>query len=432
MTGRIARSFLTTVTAGLLLGAAAAGAWAQDLPALEAQRDEQQGKFGRITEELTLSKERAQEIASEIETIRKDHASLSAALVQAAKTERKLAEEVSEIANRLDLLAMQEKDLRDSLNERRGVLAEVLGALQRMGLNPPPAILVSPEDALSSVRSSILLGAVVPELRAETTILIGDLQELARLMATIENQRERLTQTVSAQMEEQERLSILVDEKQRLQAATETKLLQEEARAFELSQQAATLRELIDALESEIEMAARQPAEPDLPTEPGRVTPSQQFRLPGALPLQALLGKLELPVTGELQLRFGQSDTHGGTMQGDMVATHSTAIVTAPVSASVLYAGPFRSYGQLLILNAGGGYHIVLAGMARISVSPGQSVLAGEPVGLMGEARVASAVAFAQENTGPELYVEFRKDGKPVDPAPWWAERSSGRTANDT
>src|SRR5690606_7487825 len=109
--------------------------------------------------------ERAQEIASEIETIRKDHASLSAALVQAAKTERKLAEEVSEIANRLDLLAMQEKDLRDSLNERRGVLAEVLGALQRMGLNPPPAILVSPEDALSSVRSSILLGAVVPELR---------------------------------------------------------------------------------------------------------------------------------------------------------------------------------------------------------------------------------------------------------------------------
>ena len=431
MTGWIARSFLSTVSAGLLLGAAAIGAWAQDLPALEAQREEQQGTYSKVTEELTLSKERAQEITTEIAAIRKDHASLSAALVQAAKTERKLAEEVSEIADRLDLLAMQERDLRDSLNERRGVLAEVLGALQRMGLNPPPAILVSPEDALSSVRSSILLGAVVPELRAETTILIGDLQELARLMATIESQRERLTQTVSAQMEEQERLSILVDEKQQLQAETETKLLQEEARAFELSQQAATLRELIDALESEIEIAARQP-EAETPAEPRRPLPSQQFRLPGALPLQAMLGKLELPVTGQLQLRFGQSDTHGGTMQGDMVATHSTAIVTAPVDASVLYAGPFRSYGQLLILNAGGGYHIVLAGMARISVSPGQSVLAGEPVGLMGEARVASAVAFAQESTGPELYVEFRKDGKPVDPAPWWAERSSGRTANDT
>src|SRR5690606_2996461 len=116
----------------------------------------------------------------------------------------------------------------------------------------------------------------------------------------------------------------------------------------------------------------------------------------------------------------------------DMLATHSSAIVTAPVDGSILYAGPFRSYGQLLILNAGEGYHIVLAGIDRISVSPGQTVLAGEPVGLMGEARTASAVAFGDGSASPELYVEFRKDGKPVDPAPWWAEGLSGRTGNDT
>jgi septal ring factor EnvC (AmiA/AmiB activator) len=432
MTGWIARSFRQTVSAGLVMGAGVFGVLAQDLPALEAQRTEQQGTYSKITEELTLSKERVEEITAEIADIRKDHASLSAALVQAAKTERKLAEEVGAIANRLDVLGLQEKDLRDSLKERRGVLAEVLGALQRMGLNPPPAILVRPEDALSSVRSSILLAAVVPDLRGETEILIGDLQELSRLMATIDSQRERLSQTVSAQMAEQERLSILVEEKQQLQAETETRLLQEQAHAFELSQQASSLRELIDALESDIEIAARQAENPEAQTETPRQPGAQQFRLPGTLPLPALLGKLELPVSGHVQMRFGQSDTHGGTMQGDMVATHSTAIVTAPVDASVLYAGPFRSYGQLLILNAGDGYHVVLAGMARISVSPGQSVLAGEPVGLMGEARVASAVAVAQENTGPELYVEFRKDGKPVDPAPWWVERKSGRTGNDT
>ncbi|MGO4839738.1 murein hydrolase activator EnvC, partial [Rhizobiaceae sp. 2RAB30] len=105
---------------------------------------------------------------------------------------------------------------------------------------------------------------------------------------------------------------------------------------------------------------------------------------------------------------------------------------TAPADGSVLYAGPFRSYGQLLILNAGDGYHVVLAGMGRISVSLGQSVLAGEPVGTMGEARVASAAAFENGNTAPELYIEFRKDGKPVDPAPWWSERLSGRTGNDS
>jgi septal ring factor EnvC (AmiA/AmiB activator) len=143
-------------------------------------------------------------------------------------------------------------------------------------------------------------------------------------------------------------------------------------------------------------------------------------------------GRLALPVAGRVERRFGDGGGDGGILMGDMLATHSTAIVTAPVDGSILYAGPFRSYGQLLILNAGEGYHIVLAGMGRISVSPGQTVLAGEPVGLMGEARVASAVAFEEAGGAPELYVEFRKEGKPVDPAPWWAERTTGRTGNDS
>ena len=136
-------------------------------------------------------------------------------------------------------------------------------------------------------------------------------------------------------------------------------------------------------------------------------------------------------MTGRFSRRFGDKDGNGGVMQGDMVATQSGAIVTAPSDGSVLYAGPFRSYGQLLILNAGDGYHVVLAGMSRISVVSGQSVLAGEPIGAMGEARVASASAEIG-NAAPELYVEFRKDGKPVDPSPWWAERHSGRTGNGT
>ncbi len=139
-----------------------------------------------------------------------------------------------------------------------------------------------------------------------------------------------------------------------------------------------------------------------------------------------------MPVVGRTKRRFGADDGNGGVMLGDMVATQSGAIVTAPADGSVLYAGPFRSYGQLLILNAGDGYHVVLAGMSRISVALNQAVLAGEPVGAMGEARVASASAAKVENIGPELYVEFRKDGKPVDPAPWWAERLSGRTGNGT
>ncbi|MGD8479120.1 MAG: peptidoglycan DD-metalloendopeptidase family protein, partial [Methyloceanibacter sp.] len=78
--------------------------------------------------------------------------------------------------------------------------------------------------------------------------------------------------------------------------------------------------------------------------------------------------------------------------------------------------------GQLLIINAGGGYHILLAGMSRIDVSPGQFVLAGEPIAVMGNGTAPGN--RGEHNSRPVLYVEFRKDGRPIDPGPWWAEAS--------
>ena len=416
--------------AALMLGLGSAQVIAQEADDPAARRAASQDDYQRVTQELAVSKERAAEIAAEIASIRKDHATLSAALVQAGKTERKLSADVAAIAARLELLHLQEQGLRASLAERRGVLAEVLGALQRMGLNPPPAILVHPEDALSSVRSSILLAAVVPELRGETEVLIGDLRELSRLTSTIDSERQRLMKTAAEQAEEQEKLSILLEEKRKLQAQSEEMLAAEQARAEELAAEATSLRELIDALEAEIKLAERR-AEQENAVENEKNSARNGSFLAGAVPFSAMQGQVSLPAAGRVVRRFGDDDGAGGTLQGDMVATQSTAIVTSPMNGSVLYAGPFRSYGQLLILNAGDGYHVVLAGMGRISVSPGQSVLAGEPVGLMGDARVASAASGA-EGVDPELYVEFRKDGKPVDPAPWWAERTVGRTGNDT
>ena len=132
-------------------------------------------------------------------------------------------------------------------------LAEVLGALQRMGLNPPPALLVKPEDALSSVRSAILLGAVVPELRQQTEVLLADLKELSRVTASIEAERTRLMATVEEQVGEKKRLSLLLDEKKKLQDEQETALAGERAKAAELAEKAGSLKELIASIQTEIE-----------------------------------------------------------------------------------------------------------------------------------------------------------------------------------
>jgi septal ring factor EnvC (AmiA/AmiB activator) len=76
-----------------------------------------------------------------------------------------------------------------------------------------------------------------------------------------------------------------------------------------------------------------------------------------------------------------------------------------------VFAGPFRDYGLLLILAHGDGYHTLLAGMSRLHGAVGQQVLAGEPVGEMGDAGAGP----------PMLYVELRRGGEPINPTPWLA-----------
>jgi septal ring factor EnvC (AmiA/AmiB activator) len=145
-------------------------------------------------------------------------------------------------------------------------------------------------------------------------------------------------------------------------------------------------------------------------SQPGRMKPS--------IPFARAKGLLPLPAEGEVLVKFGQSHD-GSESKGLRIATRQGAQVTAPCDGWIVYAGQFRNYGQLLIINAGGGYHILLAGMERIQAEVGQFILAGEPVAAMGgEPQVH---ADEQSAVHPTLYVEFRRDQQPVDPAPWWS-----------
>jgi septal ring factor EnvC (AmiA/AmiB activator) len=86
--------------------------------------------------------------------------------------------------------------------------------------------------------------------------------------------------------------------------------------------------------------------------------------------------------------------------------------VVAPWDGRVEFAGPFRGYGQILIIEHGDGYHSLLAGLERIDVAVGQALVAGEPVGVVksGEGK-------------PSLYLELRRHGQPIDPLPWLSLR---------
>ena len=397
---------------------------------------QKQSEFDQLAADAKLSEQRMAELDAEIEAFKKDELSISAALIQSAKTQKKLSSDREEIESRLKLQHDEEASVLASLNARRGVLAEVLGALERMGLNPPPAILVKPEDALSSVRSAILLGAVVPELRSETEKLIADLDTLKRITNSIKTERENLLASLKLQGEEKHRLDGLVAEKQRLRTQNEQARIAETKRIATLVQKSGSMKELIARLRSDLE-AEEQTAEKNRREEEKRIALEREKARNGNMTallgpggdLKALKGALVLPVSGKKIRDFGDDDGFGGKTAGMTVATNRDSIVTTPVDATVLYAGPFRSYHQLLILDAGGGYHLVMGGLDRNMVSTGQFLLAGEPVGMMGQGKGDPASTLTKS---PELYIELRQDGQPVDSAPWWADEPHGRTGNAT
>jgi septal ring factor EnvC (AmiA/AmiB activator) len=282
-------------------------------------------------------------------------------------------------------------------------------------------LIASPEDALQSVRTAMLLGAVLPEMRHEVEALANDLSGLLKVRKEIAAERDRLKGEVASLGNERTRMTALVDARQKQQAEREKALDAERARASELARQVDNLKDLIAKLEQGLDPAtraareaARSDARPAMAAlhDPGRLAPAVAFA--------SLRGRVPIPVNGVKLTEFGAPDGTGGAEKGVSIATRAGAQVTAPADGWVVYAGPFRSYGQLLILNAGNGYHLLLAGMDRISVDLGQFVLTGEPVAVMGNGSHIAAI-LATGSSQPVLYIEFRKDGIPVDPGPWWA-----------
>ncbi|MEP9365810.1 peptidoglycan DD-metalloendopeptidase family protein [Xanthobacter sp. VNH20] len=360
-----------------------------------------------------------------------DRGKLSQMLVDTTTHIREVEQKLTDVESRMAELDRSRSALAASLMSRREVLADVLSALVRMGRNPPPALLMRPDDALDAVRSAILLGALLPEMRVEAETLATDLAELNRVRTELISARDTLATLRSSLGEDRARIAALVTERQRRQAESGTTLPADKAQADSLAKASGDVHDLVTRLETEVAPAARaadaaRTAPQDAPAAAGGgkaqvAALTNPARLAPAIAFTEAKGLLPLPVAGVRLREFGAPDGLGSTEKGLTIGTRAGAQVAAPSDGWVVYAGPFRSYGQLLIINAGGGYHILMAGMERITVDLGQFVLTGEPVAVMGNGPRAANSASGQ----PHLYVEFRKDGISIDPAPWWAATDS-------
>ncbi len=382
---------------------------------------EDQQQLHTIEQQIESSKAAEIRIAAEIAAAIREQDGVAEKLVAITASIKTQESTIAASETELAKLGQDRVLLLADLGEKQDVLSELLAGLQRLEQNPPPALVVNPDDVLAALRGAMLLGTIVPELHAEAEKLVAELDRLNQLEARINERKSAVAQDIARLEAARGDLSGLVARKKQLVSRGAADLKGEQKRIAQLGDKAKSLKQLLASLAEERQRAAAEAASKARTEAEERKRQEDLQRRP-RLVFKDAKGKLAMPAQGKIVRRFGEADGLGNATQGLMIATRQGAQVTTPADGKVEFAGPFRSYGQVLIVNPGGGYRVLLAGMDKITAEAGEFLRAGEPVGEMGGGP-ASVTLFGDvvRDGRPVLYIEFRNSTEAIDSGPWWA-----------
>ncbi len=255
---------------------------------------------------------------------------------------------------------------------------------------------VEPND----VHSGMMAAAIAPVLSTRLQSTAASLDEAERLdLAIAEEQGIIMRAQAAIDAERADVVSLLV-QRRSVQATLLIDAANAERRAARFAAEARTLRELAQRLQAQRANTERRPVSPQ-----AAVVPASWLA----------------PAEGHVVRPYGTRIAGGPALQGAGVQTRAGAQVVAPAAGEIAYAGPFRGYGNVVILNVAGGYALVLTGLETVRVRVGETAIAGQPVGEMPNSGASA----------PELYVEVRRDGRPVDPARWLSARGLASGQSD-
>jgi len=394
----------------------------------------QQQALSDIEASISISKERADALKKEIADMQGDRNKQNAALIAAAQRVKQAETDIAALEEKLGDLIVDELEVRGRLDGADSNISNVLAALERISQNPPPALIVNPSDALGSARSAILISAILPQLKARADAVMADLTKLGEIKAAALRQQDQLEANLSILEEEQLRIGTLIAARKQSESRATAALAAEEAEAQALADKATSIKQLIDELQKRaaaVATAAEATAKanaggtaPTLDKDTVRMALANTSRTEPAVPFAQAKGFLTMPSSGVTVIDYGAGDGFGGISRGLSIVTRADAQVVAPADGWVLFQGDYLNYGQIVIINAGQDYTLLLAGLAKVDVQIGQFVMMGEPVGTMGSQTIGRTVATSAGVSRPTLYIEMRKNNEPVDPTGWWSAAS--------
>jgi septal ring factor EnvC (AmiA/AmiB activator) len=384
----------------LLCATSAFGAEDQNLEKVEAQ--------------ILREREKQHALEADSRKLALAAAQLRREMIDAARNAQEKEGILTRLEKQLKILVAEAAARETTLAAQRRRLAGTLGALARLSRNGPQALMFYPGSPVDMVRSALLLRVTVPRLGDRAATLSREIETLTRVKRDIAGKLLKLRRTGIELDIERAGLRRMLDRKNALRHKNDLASNNRKRAIRRLAAKATTIRELLARLKTppaaetpESAIAARA-AIPAIPTF--RDAAIERSPPPG-LRMFPENGPVTLPVVSRLVGSYGESLDFGNTSRGIRLETRPGAQVVTPFDGKIVFAGPFRNYRQILIIEHRGGYHTLLAGLARIDASIGQWVLAGEPIGAMDPRKDAK----------PTLYVELRRNGQPINPLPWIA-----------
>ena len=390
-----------------------------------------QTALAELEASLSLSTERAAKLKADIDAMKGDRDKQNAALIAATERVKRADIDVAAVQEKIGELIVRELDTRGRLDGADASISNVLAALERISRNPPPALIVDPSDALGSARSAILISAILPQLKARADAVIADMAKLDVIKLEAQAEEENLRANFEVLEEEQLRIATLIAARKANEETASAALAAEEQEAAAMAEKAAELKQLIadlgkraDAVQTAAaatERANSGDSAPKLDSETVLLALANPERTEPAVPFDSARGFLNLPVSGVNVINYGDGDGFGGISKGLSIVTRAQAGVMAPADGWVLYRGDYLNYGQIVILDVGQDHTILLAGLAAVSVEPGQFVRMGQALGTMGSRTIGRMAAGGAGASRPTLYIEMRNKNAPIDPTGWWA-----------
>ncbi len=385
------------------------------LPAASAQEasGDAQEKLEALEAELEAGKRQQDILAQQSARARAQASALSADLIEAASEIQVAEGNIMRLETRIAGLEVETDAKRESLLANNDNIVELIAAISRLSKRPAVLALLKPDDALTTARSTSLMASLVPLIDERASALRTDLELLASLQTNLSNERFKLKDNLEALTQNQERLASLVERRRSEASQADARARQLARELNEFAAEAQSLRELIAKLEQQAANNRALAARRDRPS-----TIERPFSSLGKA-LGELKGQLPYPAIGPVVQRFGAQDG-ATTAKGIRIRARDGAQVISPYDGSVVYSGPFRNYGLLLIIDHGDGYHSLLAGFETLQSTVGQWVLMGEPVGTIPD-------NGAGNGDDGSLYLELRRRGQAINPLPWLQRQTAAR-----